>query len=292
MASSGEDQVFTAVRAVIRQARPFWGPVIVITIVYWLFGATGFLSWLAPIAFAAGLWLVRASMFERSDFRALLALKHGDLPQQGAWTAVGGKAVSLEPDPVVEIHNVLAYRFRIVTGSRKGAPRVRQGLMPLRCDAFFLAPTGIDTSNSTVMLAGFPDLTSSGKRGLPNDLLVEAKAKSEHSPRLLPPVVVREIILSSVYDRIDMVVQYDAYGLDEGGEMESYMLRPGEEVCVFGIWDKGTLRRSINRPGGMPVYRGSVGDVLEKLEGDTKAVAIFGGVLIAAAAGLAIWSLI
>ena len=68
------------------------------------------------------------------------------------------------------------------------------------------------------MLAGFPDLTSSGKRGLPNDLLVEAKAKSEPSPRLLPPAVVREIILSSVHDRIDMVVQYDKYDLDAGGE--------------------------------------------------------------------------
>ena len=64
------------------------------------------------------------------------------------------------------------------------------------------------------------------------------------------------------------------------------------EACILGVRDNGTLRRSINRPGGMPVYRGSVDDVPEKLEGDTKALSIFGGVLIAAPAGLAIWSLI
>lgn len=153
-------------------------------------------------------------------------------------------------------------------------------------------PTGIKTQNGTVRLIGFPNLGFTDEISLPNDFLTRAKDAAYDSPRWLPKTLAREITLAGIYDRVETSLHYNSADKADKTVTKSWVLRDGDEVCIFGYWKDGTLTTAKNRPNGMPVYKGSVEEVREQLSGLGSAFLGIGAFFLSIALGTAIWSLI
>ena len=65
------------------------------------------------------------------------------------------------------------------------------------------------------------------------------------------------------------------------GEVKSWVLRPNEPVCVFGIWNHGELLPSSKRPDGLPLYEGTQTEVSENLKDTGTGLFAIGGFLLA-----------
>ena len=268
-----------AIRTLVRRNLPWLGTTIVVTLVYWQLDPAGEAWWAVPVLLFAGLWLVLQGLNERADLRAVSS--QGG-PRDGQWVAVSGKAVALE-EPDGEI---LACRFEIYDKEPE------RDILKQRYDGFYLRPAGLETDSGVVPLAGFPDMIHYEKRALPGDMIASAKASAFQCPYWMPPYLASEIVLSGMQDRIETSLRYrDGEDGDER-EIKSWMLNAGDQVCVFGIWRGGALHPSPQRPRGLPVYAGTPAEVREHLGDTTKFVLGLGVILLTAAFGLAVWSLV
>lgn len=281
-------KLFTAIRAIIARNAMLVGATFAISLGYILLDPVGQPVWIVPILVFIGLWFILVGLKEREDQRAL---QQSGPPKSGQWTAVCGTARALENAE----DDILACRFQVFDIER-GISRDdgnRSKHLTCRYDGFYLVPTGIETQHGTVRLFGFPDMVSTEKASLPNGLLDRAKKAAFFSPLMLPKPLAREIILAGIHDRVEMSLHY---GIDDETvtrrEIKSWMLRDGEDVCVFGYWNDGTLTTAKNRPRGLPIYKGSVEAVREQLNGLGSAFLVIGAVFLSIASGAAIWSLI
>ncbi len=258
------------------------GGTLFISLVYFWLEPAGSATWIVPIAVFAGLWLVLFGLNDRADHRAILETGH---PRPGQWAAVCGTARALEKVS----GDILACRFQVFDEQR-GIQDKQSKNLSCRFDGFFLTPTVIETENGNVALGGFPDLIHLDKTPLSNELLVRAKAAAEVCPPWVPKSLARELALAGIADSAETSLRYGVAEEASAGTTKSWVLRPGDQVCVFGLWKDGTLVRSRNRPRGLPVYVGSRETVRERLEGDSNAFLIMGAVFLLAAAGVAGWS--
>lgn len=277
-----------AIRVIVARNVVLIGLTLLISLVFLWLGPDGILVLIVPILVFAGLWLVMFGLKDRADYQAVQ--KTGP-PQPGQWTAVCGTVRALEKTE----DDILACRFQLFDeerGIRNETGGTRSKNFRCRYDGFFLVPMGIETKNGTIPLAGFPDLIHLDKTPLPNGLLVRAKAAAYDCPKWLPMPLAREIILSGIGDRAQTCLHYGKEGEASQGTIRSWMLRPGDQVCIFGRWNDGALTSSKDRPRGLPVYQGDAETVRAKLSGDSSAFLILGTVFLVIALGLAIWSLL
>ena len=277
-----------AIRVIVARNAVLIGLTLLISLVFLWLGPVGILALIVPILVFAGLWLVMFGLKDRADFQAMQ--KSGP-PRPGQWTAVCGTARALEKTE----DDILACRFQVFDEEREmdnepGGTRSKK--FTCRYDGFFLVPMGIETENGTIPLAGFPDLVHLDKEPLPNGLLVRAKAAAHDCPKWLPMPLAREIILSGIGDRAQTCLHYGKEEEASQGTIRSWMLRPGDQVCIFGRWNDGALTSSKDRPRGLPVYKGDAETVRAKLSGDSSAFLILGTIFLVIAMGLAIWSLL
>ncbi len=98
-------------------------------------------------------------------------------------------------------------------------------------------------------------------------------------------------MLAHTRDRIDVDIKYREEELAASGTCKSWVLRPGDQVCVFGKWEDGELLPAASRARGLPVYAGTAKDVFERLKDDSTAFMALGAVALAVAAGVALWFL-
>jgi hypothetical protein len=196
---------------------------------------------------------------------------------------VCGKAIALEPDAKAPFENVLAFRYEVLDYRMWGK---RDSKLTITHDGFYLAPTGIETSDGVVRLAGFPDLIHLEKESLPVGVHSRADQQAQLNPQYLPRFVSRAVMVAHTRDRIEAYIKY--YDVNEEttrSKLKSWVLHPDQQVCVFGIWKDGELLPSSNRPRGLPVYAGSAEEVLARLKDDSSAFYIVGSSLISIAAG-------
>jgi len=247
------------------------------------------------LAALCGLWLIQQGRRDKADHMAVQRAMRSERPGRGQWAAVCGRAVALLPDEPAPFEDVLAYRFEVfdyTPGSSRSSTGRTSEYLDLRYDGFYLAPTGIETDAGIVRLGGFPDLVHTTKRALPQGVLGRAEERAQLKPRIMPKLVARAIMLTHTRDRIDVDVKYREDELASRGTCKSWVLRAGDQVCVFGKWNDGELVPAIGRVRGLPVYEGTAKEVLERLEGDSAAFVKFGAVLIATAAGVAVGFLV
>ncbi len=276
-----------AALAVIRRAGPLVGATLLLTVIYYWLGPHRDASFFVPPMIFAGLWLLVLGRHERADRAAMVRLR--EPWTEGRWTAVCGTAVPLDDAP----GDVLAVRFEVYDTQARGS-RSGGGDRLLRCryDGFYLVPFGVDTGEGAVPVRGFPDLIATDDRPIANDILVAAKAAATPTPRWLPKSVARELVLSGVADRVQISLKYGNDPETARGKLVSRVLRPGDEVCIFGVWRGGTLCASPARPRGLPVYFGPPDEVARDLGLTSKILAWLGGILLAGAAALATWTLV
>ncbi len=264
--------------------------IIVVTVIFYQFDPIGGPAFFAPIVFAAGLWLVLFGFKDKADHRAMLAHFQGT-PKDGQWAVACGKAVALEPGD----DDTLAVRFQVIdeiVGQSSSGSGTRSKQLKVTYDGFYLVPTGIKTESDTVRLAGFPDLLHTDKRPMSNDMIVAAKAAAIQARLIVPKPVIRDLAMEGARERIEISIHYGFEPESTEGSITSWMLREGEDVCVFGRWKDGALTPDRRRPRGLPVYTGTEAEVCERLGGDSQSFLIVGVVVIAIAAGLAVWSLL
>ena len=249
---------------------------------------SGGFSIFVPVLVFAGLWLVLFGLNDKADHAAIERADR--TPSNGQWTAVCGTATALDDAP----GDILACRFQVFDrqdGLGRGGGSDSRDLK-CRYDGFYLVPTGIETTESTVKLAGFPDLVHIEKTPLENDLLIRAKEAAFSCPSYLPISVARQMVLKGVMDRVETSLSYGDEPQSSRGETRAWLLRPGDQVCVFGGWKDGALQPAGNRPRGLPVYAGTAEEVRERLKDDSGSFLWVGGVVLAAAAALAAWSIL
>lgn len=270
-----------AIHTLAMRNLPWLGTTFIVCVIFWRLGPVGEAWWAVPVLLFAGLWLVLQGINERADFKAIS--REGP-PQNGQWVAVCGKAVAMEETD----SEVLACRFEIYDRIlRDGRTYLRQ-----RYDGFFLRPTGLETDNRVVPLAGFPDMIDYDKRALPHDMVANAKASAYQCPYWMPPYLAREITLSGVRNRIKTSLRYRDEEEASEREIKSWILNAGDRICIFGIWRDGALHPSKQRPRGLPVHAGTAAQVREHLGGTSKFVLGLGTILLAMALAWAIWSLV
>jgi hypothetical protein len=250
-----------------------------------------------PVLLFSGLAFIFWALQNRADLRALQAAVAGAARRSGVWTAVSGTAVATEPLLPEGLGDLLAYRFSSYDRVRRVGPGPDTGdkadqSWVLRYDGFYLAPTGIDTGGETVRLFGFPDLLHTEKRNLDAPVLDHAKGRAELLPETTPDYIAREKLLGQDRDRIDACFRYGEEDSEGRGRFDCWVLRPGEAVTVFGLYNDGRLHRDPKRPRGLPVIMGTAQEALTDLGETSKGLSWIGGVLLAAAAGAAVWSLI
>ena len=279
-----------ALQTVLARTGLFWVALIVPTLIFWFLGPEGESSWIAPILLAAGLGLLIVGLKDRADHAAMERLARGDAPRNGQWSAVHGWAIALETSDDPTENQILACRFQSYDRylNKEGEKRYS-----LRYDGFFLAPTGVENNGTTTRLMGFPDLLHTEKEGLTSDILTRAKAAAAPNPAYLPTFLAREFVLSRRDDRFEESISYgNAEPNSTEGKLDCWILRAGDEVCVFGHWRDGALYPSYRRGRGLPVYEGSIEAVLADLRGTAKGFLIAGGAFLILAFGLAVWSLL
>lgn len=269
-----------AIRMLVMRNLLWLGTTIVVAIIFWWLNPVGEAWWAVPVLLFAGLWLVLQGFDERVDLRAI---SNEGSPQEGQWVALCGKAVAMEETD----SEILAYRFEIYDKIlRDGRTILRQ-----RYDGFFLRPTGLETDNRVVPLAGFPDLVHYHEGSLPSDIISNAKSAAYQCPNWMPSYLACEIILSGVRNRIQTSLRYREEAEASEREIKSRVLNAGDPICVFGIWRNGELHPSKQRPRGLPVYAGTAAQVREHLGDTSKFVLGLGAILLVIALAWAIWSL-
>lgn len=270
-----------AIRTLAMRNLPWLGTTLVVTIVFWLLSPVGAAWWAVPVLMFAGLWLVLQGVNERADLRAISS--EGP-PQNGQWVAICGNAVAMEETD----SEILACRFEIYDRIRHdGRTFLRQ-----RYDGFFLRPTGLETHNGIVPLAGFPDMIDYDKRAIPDDIIAKAKASAYQCPYWMPPYLACEITLSGVRNAIQTCLRYREEAEADEREIKARILNSGDQICIFGIWRDGALHPSKQRPRGLPVHAGTAAQVREHLGGTVKFVLGLGTILLLIASAWAIWSLV
>lgn len=281
--------LFTGLRAIIARNALLLETTLVISLGFLWLEPGGHAVWIVPILVFVGIWFVLVGIKERADYQAL---QRTGPPKSGQWTAVWGTAQALEK---IE-GDILAYRLQILDVIRRRSEdfdgdNKESKKNVCRYDGYYLVPTGINTQNGTVRLIGFPDLTFMDKISLPSDFLTRAKDTAYDSPTWLPKPLAREIILAAIHDRVERSLHYSSTDKADKSITSSWILRDGDEICIFGYWKDGTLTTAKNRPRGMPVYKGSVEEVREHLSGLGNAFLVIGAVFLSIALGTAIWSL-
>lgn len=284
-------------KIVLGRAAPLVLATLLISTAYFLLVPDGQGSFFVPVLVFVGVGLLLWGRKDRADLLAVRELLAGSPHRPGRWTAVAGTATELEPAPDAMLEGILAGRLEVfdrVRSANRGSIRPSSSgkMLERRYDGFFLRPSGIDTGTDTVRLSGFPDLVHTDKAPLPNDLIVGIKRGARLSPRYLPAALARELLLADVDGRINACLRYGQHGETSEGTSKSWLLRPGQRVCVFGIWRDGALCRARHRPRGLPVYNGTAEEVRERLAGDSAAFFIIGGIVLAAAMTLALWTMI
>ena len=274
-----------AIVAVASRNAPLIGGTVALSVLYYAL-VPGDGNFLVPILIFSGLWLVLFGLNDRHDHRASERLVQP--PSNGQWTAVCGTAQPLQDAP----GDILACWFQVFDkvsmskgGGGSGSERIQ-----CRYDGYYLVPTGIRSAQGTVRLAGFPDLVHLDKVSLDTDMIARAKAAAYPVPSYLPKSVARELVLSKIRGSAETSLKYGTAPEAGRGSIKSWVLRPGDDVCVFGTWRDGELHPHRSRPRGLPVYSGNQDSVRERLVGDSRAFLWVGGVVLAAAACLAAWS--
>lgn len=274
------------------------GVVLFFVIVFWqLDDYFGTFSFFLPLLAGGGLWLIGQGLKIKTDHRAFTALQQQQHPEPGAWTAVCGKAIALEPEADTPFENVLAYRYqafdkRDMMSGTMGNARTTKKNLTLRYDGYYLVPTGIETKSGVIKLSGFPDLTNLEERSLPSGVHTRAEENAQSVPYYMPPFVARALTLASTRDRIDTHIRYGEEQEASAGEVKSWVLRPNAPVCVFGIWNHGELLPSSSRPDGLPVYQGVEKEVLENLKDTGSGLFAIGGFLLIVSTGWMLWGII
>lgn len=284
MPQAGPPSLAHATQAIVARAGLGWVIFIATTLAYWLLATEGRFNWFAPVLLAAGLWLWFFGVKDRRDFQAIDRLIRGENPRQGQWTALAGTARPIDPAE----GDILACHFRSydrLRGAGQSRPSYR-----LHFEGVYMVPFGIETAGTLVPVLGFPDLTHTGRDPLDNDILAAAKAAARRPPRWMPKALVRELAIAGRVTRLQDCVRYLDTDPSAEGKLDSKALRRGEAVCLFGLWRDGTLRATHRRAGGLPLYKGTPEAVHADLKDTAKGFLIFGAILIAAAAALALWS--
>ncbi len=257
---------------------------VVAVIAFWHLDAYfGTFSFFLPILVAGGLWLIAQGNKDKADRQAIESISQSEARKNGEWSAVCGKAIALEPDAAPPFEDVLAFRYEVL--DYRMLDKERDSKLTVTHDGFYLAPTGIETGEGVVRLAGFPDLIHLAKRSLPVGVGSRAEEQAQLNPQYLPHFLSRAVIVSHTRDRMEAYIKY--YKVNEEtarSKRKSWTLLPGEQICVFGIWKDGELLPSVNRPRGLPVYAGSAEEVLARLKDDSSAFFIVGASLIFVAA--------
>ena len=284
-------RVIGALGSIALRNAPLIAGTVVISALYLALGPPELASWVVPILVFVGLWLVSFGARQRAD---LMALRRGGPPSDGAYVAVCGRTVAL--DDVLPENGKLAWRFQIFTRVRNRKATgtgARRSLLSLRFDSFHLIPSGVETDAGVVRLAGFPDLIDRDKESVANDVVVAAKAAAISYPRWIFPAVAREWAIYPGSDRLDLTIAY-RQATEEGsrGELKSWIMHAGEDVCVCGRWYDGALHPDRWRPRGLPVYLGTPEQVERALADEVKVFFYGGGGALAAALVIAIWSLL
>ncbi len=271
-----------AIRAVAMRNMSWLGSALLISVVFLLLGPGGAAAWLVPVLVFAGIWLVLQSRHERADYQAI---RKSGQPRSGQWVAVCGRAQPLEQSD----SDILAYRFTV---NGHVPTSEGKGILKTCYDGFYLQPTGIETANGMVPLAGFPDLSHYHERSLPDDMVESAKAAATQCPYWMPSYLGCEIALSGVRDRIETSLSYEDSSRASRFETKSGVLSTGDQVCVFGYLRNGALCPSHQRPRGLPVHAGTAQQVREHLADTSKFVLGLGVILLVIALGMAVWSLV
>ena len=257
---------------------------VVAVMVFWQLDTYfGSFSFFLPIIIAGGLWLISQGNRDKADHRALESCARSNRPTNGEWAAVCGKAIALEPDTNTPFEGVLAFRYEVLDYRMWGKTDSK---LTITHDGFYLTPTGIETGDGVVRLAGFPDLIHLEKGSLPVGVHSRAEQQAQLNPQYLPRFVSRTFMVANTRSKIEAYIKY--YKVNEEttrARLKSWVLHPDQQVCVFGIWNDGELLPSLNRPRGLPVYAGSSEEVLARLKDDSSAFYILGSSLIFTAAG-------
>lgn len=281
---------------VLRSIACYYGPIVALLLAIfslsWLLDAhLGAVAVFLPISIAAGLWLIAQGLKDRADHHAIERHIGREEPGPGDWVAICGKTIALQPDAEAPFDDVLAFRYQVFDEETRprtqGSPRSRRLICSY--DGFYLVPTGIETTRGSVRLCGFPDLSHLDKRSLPAGVHDRAHARAQKNPRILPRFLARSLFLASIVDRFEGYIRYGEGPEGVAGKCQSWLLRPMDEVCVFGRWQNDGLWPGPNRPRGLPVYSGTARDVRERLKDDSKAFFIIGGVAIGGALIWAAW---
>lgn len=283
-----------SLRLALRRNTPY---LVLIALVYLLYGQfhgnAGSYPFFVSLLGVAGLWLVIQGNNDRADHHAIQRAIDGVAPQPGRWTAVIGNAIAGEPETASQGSDVLAYRYQVIDEERgvSTSEGRRPRYLSVRLEGYFLAPTAIQTASGTVRLAGFPDLIHLDKKPLPAGILDRAETRARQSPRFFPAFLLRDGIVASAADRIDIDILHQASQSTGDSTCKSWVLRSGDKVCVFGKWRDGALVPSLTRPRGLPVYGGAAEQAEERLQADSHAFRVVGAVILLAAVALAGWSM-
>ncbi|MCP5087280.1 MAG: hypothetical protein GY952_10815 [Rhodobacteraceae bacterium] len=271
--------------SVIRRALPLAIGTLVLSVIYFWLGPYRGPTFFFPLLIFAGLGLIWLSQAHKNDHRAMMRID--EPPVEGQWTAVAGVLVPTEGD-----EDPLAVRFKVFyplkheTGSRHREPR-----LCCRYDGFYRVPMGVDTGKSVVPLLGFPDIENTLKRPMSDEMLKSAQAAATLCPRNLIRPVAQEITRSRVTDRVETILKYGDEPHETKVRTDSWTLKTGDEVCVFGLWKNGTLRRAENRFSGLPVHMGTAEHVRKDMGDLGKGFVWFAAVVFGLAAILAVYSL-
>ena len=207
----------TAIRTLVLHNLPWLGTTIILSIIFWWLNPVGEAWWTVPVLLFAGLWLVLRGFDERADLKAI---SNEGSPQEGQWVAICGKTVALEETD----SEVLAHRLEIYDKFL----RAGRTILKQRYDSFFLRPTGLETDDRVVPLAGFPDMIQYHKRALADEIIVNAKSSAHQCPYWMPPYLACEITLSGVRNRVRTSLRYLEEEDHSQREIKSWILNAGD----------------------------------------------------------------
>lgn len=251
-----------------------------------------------PVLVLAGAWLAREALQQAADRRALeRARSSPEHPRRGAWVAVAGPALALEEpfEAPLSGRPALACRYEVHlkrTTSSGTSSTGRSTSRRLLYEGFHLAPTGIESERlGRVRLRGFPDLLALDTSPLAGEFVRPEIAATTPGPVAFR-FAARARLLARAGDRLH--VDW-TYAREEGRpglpERKERILPPGARVCVLGRWQDGALVPSPYRARGLPVYGGTVEEVLARIGSESKIQLAMAGIALAVVAGLA-WAFV
>ncbi|MCP5073511.1 MAG: hypothetical protein GY947_09480 [Rhodobacteraceae bacterium] len=283
--AAGAPSVGAAYFSVIRRALPLAVGTLVLSLIYFWLGPYRGPTFFFPLLIFAGLGLIWLSRAHKNDHRAMMRL--GEPPVEGQWTAVAGVLVPTEgKEETLAVRFKVFYPDRKETGSRHREPRLY-----CRYDGFFRVPMGVETGSGVVPLRGFPDIENTPKSPMSSDQLENAQAAAVLCPPKLIRPVALEQVRAGVTDRVEIILKHGDRPHETKERTESWTLKAGDEVCVFGLWKGGKLCRAENRFSGLPVHIGTADHVRKDMGDLGKGFVWFAAVVFGLAAILAVYSL-